>query len=289
MGPRATGADGRYIVSTRTGVRQALRHRQLRGGRATARRLGLARASSGRSTRPTSSGAAAAPPKGSKARRSRCRRGSPALASTRRAGTTSAAPERPSTRCGAGQAASSIHRSSTPSSQTRRRVLAEAQPAIRVSASSRSSRSRLWRTTRPSCPRWLAFGDIADLKTPLTHGHSRGVARLATQAAERLRLDKQSVEARGRRPASRPRPCRGLQRDLGEARPLTARRVGAGAHARLPLGADPRDIRGSRADGPDRRACITSDWTGRATTAAAAAREIPSRRGSSPRPTPSRR
>ena len=34
-----------------------------------------------------------------------------------------------------------------------------------------------------------AFGDLADLKTPFTHGHSREVARLATAAAEGLRVD----------------------------------------------------------------------------------------------------
>jgi HD-GYP domain-containing protein (c-di-GMP phosphodiesterase class II) len=34
-----------------------------------------------------------------------------------------------------------------------------------------------------------AFGDLADLKTPFTHGHAREVARLAGGAAERLRLD----------------------------------------------------------------------------------------------------
>jgi len=38
-----------------------------------------------------------------------------------------------------------------------------------------------------------AFGDLADLKTPFTHGHSKGVARLAKAAAERLRLDTESV------------------------------------------------------------------------------------------------
>jgi HD-GYP domain-containing protein (c-di-GMP phosphodiesterase class II) len=38
-----------------------------------------------------------------------------------------------------------------------------------------------------------AFGDVADLKTPYTHGHSREVARLATLAAERLRLDAPAV------------------------------------------------------------------------------------------------
>jgi HD-GYP domain-containing protein (c-di-GMP phosphodiesterase class II) len=34
-----------------------------------------------------------------------------------------------------------------------------------------------------------AFGDVADLKTPFTHGHSAGVARLARAAAEHLGLD----------------------------------------------------------------------------------------------------
>jgi HD-GYP domain-containing protein (c-di-GMP phosphodiesterase class II) len=38
-----------------------------------------------------------------------------------------------------------------------------------------------------------AFGDLADLKTPFTHGHSKGVASLARAAAERLRLDAATV------------------------------------------------------------------------------------------------
>ena len=38
-----------------------------------------------------------------------------------------------------------------------------------------------------------AFGDLADLKTPWLHGHSSGVARLARSAAERLRLDAQTI------------------------------------------------------------------------------------------------
>lgn len=38
-----------------------------------------------------------------------------------------------------------------------------------------------------------AFGDVVDLKTPFTHGHSAGVARLATDAGQRLRLDRRSV------------------------------------------------------------------------------------------------
>jgi HD-GYP domain-containing protein (c-di-GMP phosphodiesterase class II) len=35
-----------------------------------------------------------------------------------------------------------------------------------------------------------AFGDLADMKTPWTHGHSAGVARLATAAAGKLGLDR---------------------------------------------------------------------------------------------------
>jgi hypothetical protein len=38
-----------------------------------------------------------------------------------------------------------------------------------------------------------AFGDLADLKTPFTHGHSKEVARLATAAAQRLRLDAATI------------------------------------------------------------------------------------------------
>lgn len=38
-----------------------------------------------------------------------------------------------------------------------------------------------------------AFGDMADLKIPFTHGHSRGVARLAVGAAKRVGLDGSAV------------------------------------------------------------------------------------------------
>ena len=38
-----------------------------------------------------------------------------------------------------------------------------------------------------------AFGDLADLKTPFTHGHSAGVARLARAAGERLGLDTETM------------------------------------------------------------------------------------------------
>jgi HD-GYP domain-containing protein (c-di-GMP phosphodiesterase class II) len=38
-----------------------------------------------------------------------------------------------------------------------------------------------------------AFGDLADIKTPFTHGHSSEVARLSVAAAARLRLDRQTT------------------------------------------------------------------------------------------------
>ena len=38
-----------------------------------------------------------------------------------------------------------------------------------------------------------AFGDLADLKTPFTHGHSAGVARLARAAGERVGLDTETM------------------------------------------------------------------------------------------------
>jgi HD-GYP domain-containing protein (c-di-GMP phosphodiesterase class II) len=38
-----------------------------------------------------------------------------------------------------------------------------------------------------------AFGDLVDLKTPFTHGHSGGVADLAVAAAERARLDPRTI------------------------------------------------------------------------------------------------
>ena len=39
-----------------------------------------------------------------------------------------------------------------------------------------------------------AFGDLVDLKTPFTHGHSKEVARLAKGAAERLELDAETTQ-----------------------------------------------------------------------------------------------
>jgi HD-GYP domain-containing protein (c-di-GMP phosphodiesterase class II) len=38
-----------------------------------------------------------------------------------------------------------------------------------------------------------AFGDLADIKTPFTHGHSSEVARLSVAAATQLHLDRQTI------------------------------------------------------------------------------------------------
>ncbi|HKY17193.1 MAG TPA: HD domain-containing phosphohydrolase [Microthrixaceae bacterium] len=38
-----------------------------------------------------------------------------------------------------------------------------------------------------------AFGDLADIKTPFTHGHSSEVARLSVAAATQMRLDRQTI------------------------------------------------------------------------------------------------
>jgi HD-GYP domain-containing protein (c-di-GMP phosphodiesterase class II) len=50
------------------------------------------------------------------------------------------------------------------------------------------------RRSRQQLPELAAvFADFADIKTPFTHGHSREVGRLATAAAERLRLGTEAV------------------------------------------------------------------------------------------------
>jgi HD-GYP domain-containing protein (c-di-GMP phosphodiesterase class II) len=71
-------------------------------------------------------------------------------------------------------------------------------PAILADASVGDPRERILEVEPEPVVEWQqaelprlgeAFGDLADLKTPFTHGHSREVARLAMAAAERLRLD----------------------------------------------------------------------------------------------------
>ena len=72
----------------------------------------------------------------------------------------------------------------------------------------------------------LVLADFADLKSPWTSGHSRAVAALAREACGPAR--------RGGRAGPRPRPRRGPQHDLGQARSAHPRRAGPGRdpHAR---------------------------------------------------------
>ncbi len=98
------------------------------------------------------------------------------------------------------------------------------------------------------------FADLADLKTPSTHGHSSGVAALARGAGERLRLPPATVADL---------EVAGLLHDVGRVavsdvvwekpgRPERAR-VGAGPAARLPLRADPRRVGPAGVAGPHGR------------------------------------
>ena len=67
-------------------------------------------------------------------------------------------------------------------------------PVIRETACSRRSRSPVIEIDATGLTDVAAaFGDLADLKTPWTHGHSAGVAKLAAAAAESLRLDARSA------------------------------------------------------------------------------------------------
>ncbi|MFP3901410.1 MAG: HD domain-containing phosphohydrolase [Acidimicrobiia bacterium] len=64
----------------------------------------------------------------------------------------------------------------------RQRVLElEPEPAVEIGASDLPAIAH-------------AFGDLADLKTPFTHGHSASVARLSVAAAHHLALDRRTVE-----------------------------------------------------------------------------------------------
>jgi HD-GYP domain-containing protein (c-di-GMP phosphodiesterase class II) len=63
-------------------------------------------------------------------------------------------------------------------------LAAEPEPAVEIDAA--------------ELPRIAAaFGDLADMKTPWTHGHSAGVARLAEAAGERLGLGARDLAALG--------------------------------------------------------------------------------------------
>ena len=75
-----------------------------------------------------------------------------------------------------------------------------------------------------------AFAEFTDLKVGFLRGHSTRVAELAANAAERLGLlALGGLRGARRGPLPRSRQGVGAERDLGEARSLERRRVGAGS------------------------------------------------------------
>ena len=99
-----------------------------------------------------------------------------------------------------------------------------------------------------------AFGDIADLKTPFTHGHSQRSrdARVRSRGPAPARHC-DALPARASRAPARSRPRRHLERRLGEAWTADRSRVGAGADAPVPLRTHPRHLTRARVGRPDRR------------------------------------
>jgi HD-GYP domain-containing protein (c-di-GMP phosphodiesterase class II) len=93
------------------------------------------------------------------------------------------------------------------------------------------------------------FADLADLKTPFTHGHSREVSRLAGAAAERLRLDRATASRvrlagllhdLGRIAIStsiweKPGPLSAAEWEQVRLHPYHSERILAGSHALEPL------------------------------------------------------
>ena len=152
----------------------------------------------------------------------------------------------------------------------------EAEPALEIVLSDEELESAL-----------EAIADFADLKSPWTIGHSRGVADLARGRHADLR-----AAGRRRRPrppggaGARPRSPRRLQRDLGQAR--DAHRGGArtGAPASVPDRADARVVRGAGAGWGRSRSSTTSASTARGIRAGSRATRSRRPGGSSRRPTP---
>jgi HD-GYP domain-containing protein (c-di-GMP phosphodiesterase class II) len=133
------------------------------------------------------------------------------------------------------------------------------------------------------------FADLADLKTPFTHGHSRGVAALAAGAGEWLGLPPAAVADL---------EVAGLLHDLGRVAVsdvIWERPTVLSGHeweqVRLHAYHSERILAGSERRPPWPRwpACTTSGSTAAATTAAAPAPTCRPRPGCWPRPTPTRR
>ncbi len=84
-----------------------------------------------------------------------------------------------------------------------------------------------------------AVADFVDLKSPYTLGHARAVAQLVEVAGIRLGLAANAAgDAAPGGPRPRVGPARRVQRHLGQARTVGSGRVGAGAPAAVPHGAD---------------------------------------------------
>ena len=122
-----------------------------------------------------------------------------------------------------------------------------------------------------------AFGDLADVKVPFLHGQpGRGSAgRRRRPTARPRRRRGRAHRARGA-PARR-RSGRRLQRRLGEAGVADADGVGAGAHARLLLRADPGRLAVTGADAAW-SACTTSASTAPGYHRCCAGCRVPARR-----------
>ena len=134
-----------------------------------------------------------------------------------------------------------------------------------------------------------AFGDLADIKTPFTHGHSSEVARLSVAAATRLGLDRETIARLqvaallhdlGRAGVSnavweKPGPLTTAEWEQVRMHPYYSERILAASASLAPW--------------PPSRACTTSVSTGPATTGAAAGRPSVPPPGSWRRRTRSRR
>ena len=120
-----------------------------------------------------------------------------------------------------------------------------------------------------------AFGDLADVKTPYTHGHSTGVARLSVAAAERLGMSSTAVgdlqvaallHDLGRVGVSnriweKPGPLTGGEWEKVRLHPYYSERILASANALAPL-AETAGMHHERLDGSGyHRACRGADIT----------------------------
>ena len=184
----------------------------------------------------SSAGMARARRPGLRARRSRCRPASSWSPTSSRASAASAAWRRPSTWRAAARAGSSTPAWRNTSARTRTRCSAGSTRRRGGTPRSRPSpRSRERMSGVELDAALAAIADFADLKSPYTTGHSRGVAERAASAALRAGLGE---------PAAAELRRAGLMHDVGRLgvsntiwdKPgaLSESRDGARAHASLP-------------------------------------------------------